>query len=106
MKRTLKYILLAAIIVMTSSCFLTRPKCQRRNFKELFCTPEPDPNQKLFEIWEKEKSEGLKYYYFEGEFYTENQFDSINNIIFDKVLYEMIITYDSINSRDSIYITE
>ena len=60
-----------------------------------------DPNKELFEIWEKEKSEGILYYKFKGKYYTETQMDSIGDVINDQITRQMIRELDSINLKNN-----
>ena len=53
----------------------------------------------MFEIWEKEKSEGILYYKFKGKYYTETQMDSIVDVINDQITRQMIRELDSTNLK-------
>ncbi len=55
----------------------------------------------MFEIWEKEKSEGILYYKFKGKYYTETQMDSIGDVINDQITRQMIRELDSINLKNN-----
>lgn len=56
-----------------------------------------DSNKELFEIFEKQKSEGIQYYKFNGEFVTETQLDSINEVLNKRITEEMIKELDSVS---------
>ena len=91
-----------AAILTTSGCSLVGPKCQRVKLSEILkknITYYEDPNKELFEIWEKEKSEGILYYKFKGKYYTETQMDSIGDVINDQITRQMIRELDSINLK-------
>ena len=91
-----------AAILTTSGCSLVGPKCQRVKLSEILkknITYYEDPNKELFEIWEKEKSEGILYYKFKGKYYTETQMDSIGDVINDQITRQIIKELDSINLK-------
>lgn len=56
-----------------------------------------DPNKELFEVFEKQKSEGVQYFKFKDKFYTETQFDSINEVLNKKITEEMIKELDGVS---------
>jgi hypothetical protein len=90
------------LILTTSGCSLVGPKCQRIKLSDIFkknVTYYEDPNKELFEIWEKEKSEGILYYKFKGKYYTETQMDSIVDVINDQITRQMIRELDSTNLK-------
>ena len=90
------------LILTTSGCSLIGPKCQRIKLSDIFkknVTYYEDPNKELFEIWEKEKSEGMLYYKFKGKYYTETQLDSIMEVLHVKITEEMIRELDSTNLK-------
>jgi hypothetical protein len=100
-KQICRYIAFTAILT-TSGCSLVGPKCQRIKLSDIFkknviyCE---DPNKELFEIWKKEKSEGILYYKFKGKYYTETQMDSIGDVINDQITRQMIRELDSTNLK-------
>tara|TARA_B110000046_G_scaffold176616_1_gene202472 strand:+ start:1214 stop:1444 length:231 start_codon:yes stop_codon:yes gene_type:complete len=59
-KKICRYIAFTAILT-TSGCSLLGPECQRIKLSEILKknVTYDDPNKELFEIWEKEKSEGI-----------------------------------------------
>ena len=91
------------LILTTSGCSLVGPKCQRIKLSEIFKknVTYDDPNKELFEIWEKEKSEGILYYKFKGKYYTETQMDSIGDVINDQITRQIIKELDSINLKNN-----
>jgi hypothetical protein len=99
-KQICRYIAFTAILT-TSGCSVIGPKCQRIKLSEIFKknVTYDDPNKELFEIWEKEKSEGILYYKFKGKYYTETQMDSIGDVINDQITRQMIRELDSINLK-------
>ena len=99
-KQICRYIAFTAILT-TSGCSVIGPKCQRIKLSEIFKknVTHDDPNKELFEIWEKEKSEGILYYKFNGKYYTETQMDSIGDVINDQITRQMIRELDSINLK-------
>ena len=100
-KQICRYIAFTAILT-TSGCSLVGPKCQRIKLSDIFkknVTYYEDPNKELFEIWEKEKSEGMLYYKFKGKYYTETQLDSIMEVLHVKITEEMIRELDSTNLK-------
>jgi len=101
-KQICRYIAFAAILT-TSGCSVIGPKCQRIKLSEIFKKniTYDDPNKELFEIWEKEKSEGILYYKFKGKYYTETQMDSIGDVINDQITRQMIRELDSINLKNN-----
>ena len=79
------------------------PKCQRIKLSDIFkknVTYYEDPNKELFEIWEKEKSEGILYFNFKGKYYTETQMDSIADVITKQIIEEMIKELDSTHLKN------
>jgi hypothetical protein len=90
-----KLILMIVLGVSFTSCVETQnlPHCQT-----VEVAYSEDPNKELFEIWEKEKSEGVLYYKFKGKFYTETQMDSIDQVINDLITKKMIEELDSTGS--------
>jgi len=87
----------------TSGCSLLGPKCQRIKLSDIFkknVTYYEDPNKELFEIWEKEKSEGILYFNFKGKYYTETQMDSIADVITKQIIEEMIKELDSTHLKN------
>ena len=90
-----KLILMIVLGVSFTSCVETQnlPHCQT-----VEVAYSEDPNKELFEIWEKEKSEGVLYYEFKGKFYTETQMDSIDQVINDLITKKMIEELDSTGS--------
>ena len=101
-KKICLYIAFIAILT-TSGCSLLGPECQRIKLSEIFKKniTYDDPNKELFEIWEKEKSEGILYYKFKGKYYTETQMDSIGDVINDQITRQMIRELDSINLKNN-----
>jgi len=101
-KQICRYIAFTAILT-TSGCSVIGPKCQRIKLSEIFKknVTYDDPNKELFEIWEKEKSEGILYYKFKGKYYTETQMDSIGDVINDQITRQMIRKLDSINLKNN-----
>mgnify|MGYP001560304134 FL=1 len=101
-KQICRYIAFTAILT-TSGCSVIGPKCQRIKLSEIFKknVTHDDPNKELFEIWEKEKSEGILYYKFKGKYYTETQMDSIGDVINDQITRQMIRELDSINLKNN-----
>ena len=101
-KQICRYIAFTAILT-TSGCSVIGPKCQRIKLSEIFKknVTYDDPNKELFEIWEKEKSEGILYYKFKGKYYTETQMDSIGDVINDQITRQMIKELDSINLKNN-----
>jgi len=101
-KQICRYIAFTAILT-TSGCSVIGPKCQRIKLSEIFKknVTHDDPNKELFEIWEKEKSEGILYYKFNGKYYTETQMDSIGDVINDQITRQMIRKLDSINLKNN-----
>ncbi len=101
-KQICRYIAFTAILT-TSGCSVIGPKCQRIKLSEIFKknVTYDDPNKELFEIWEKEKSEGILYYKFKGKYYTETQMDSIGDVINDQITRQMIRELDSINLKNN-----
>ena len=101
-KQICRYI--AFILIMTTSgCSLLSPKCQRIKLSDIFkknVTYYEDPNKELFEIWEKEKSEGILYFNFKGKYYTETQMDSIADVITKQIIEEMIKELDSTHLKN------
>ena len=101
-KQICRYI--AFILIMTTSgCSLLGPKCQRIKLSDIFkknVTYYEDPNKELFEIWEKEKSEGILYFNFKGKYYTETQMDSIADAITKQIIEEMIKELDSTHLKN------
>ena len=99
-KQICRYIAFTAILT-TSGCSVIGPKCQRIKLSEIFKknVTYDDPNKELFEIWEKEKSEGILYYKFKGKYYTETQMDSIGDVINDQITRQIIKELDSINLK-------
>jgi hypothetical protein len=99
-KQICRYIAFTAILT-TSGCSVIGPKCQRIKLSEIFKknVTYDDPNKELFEIWEKEKSEGILYYKFKGKYYTETQMDSIVDVINDQITRQMIRELDSTNLK-------
>jgi len=101
-KQICRYI--AFILIMTTSgCSLLGPKCQRIKLSDIFkknVTYYEDPNKELFEIWEKEKSEGILYFNFKGKYYTETQMDSIADVITKQIIEEMIKELDSTHLKN------
>ena len=99
-KQICRYIAFAAILT-TSGCSLVRHECQRIKLSEIFKknVTYDDPNKELFEIWEKEKSEGILYYKFKGKYYTETQMDSIGDVINYQITRQIIKELDSINLK-------
>ena len=101
-KQICRYI--AFILIMTTSgCSLLGPKCQRIKLSDIFkknVTYYEDPNKELFEIWEKEKSEGILYFNFKGKYYTETQMDSIDDVITKQIIEEMIKELDSTHLKN------
>jgi len=99
-KQICRYIAFTAILT-NSGCSLVRPECQRIKLSEIFKknVTYDDPNKELFEIWEKEKSEGILYYKFKGKYYTETQMDSIGDVINDQITRQIIKELDSINLK-------
>ena len=98
-KQICRYIAFTAILT-TSGCSLVGPKCQRIKLSDILkknVTHYEDPNKELFEIREKEKSEGILYYKFKGKYYTETQMDSIGDVINDQITRQMIRELDSTN---------
>lgn len=87
-----KLILMMVLGVFFTSCVETQEvaKCQSIEVTYL-----EDPNKELFEIFEKEKSEGVTYHKFNGKFYTETQMDSIDQVINDLITKQMIEELDS-----------
>lgn len=87
-----KLILMMVLGVSFTSCVETQEvaKCQSIEVTYL-----EDPNKELFEIFEKEKSEGVTYHKFNGKFYTETQMDSIDQVINDLITKQMIEELDS-----------
>ena len=67
--------------------------CLNNKINELFTTFNSDKD--LFEIFDKQKSEGIQYYKFNSKFYTENQMDSIHQVINDLITKQMIRELDS-----------
>ena len=93
-----------AAILTTSGFSLVGHKCQRVKLSEILkknITYYEDPNKELFEIWEKEKSEGILYFKFKGKYYTETQMDSIGDVINDQITKQMIRELDSINLKNN-----
>ena len=101
-KQICRYIAFTAILT-TSGRSVIGPKCQRIKLSEIFKknVTYDDPNKELFEIWEKEKSEGILYYKFKGKYYTETQMDSIGDVINDQITRQMIRELDSINLKNN-----
>ncbi len=101
-KQICRYIAFTAILT-TSGCSVIGPKCQRIKLSEIFKknVTHDDPNKELFEIWEKEKAEGILYYKFKGKYYTETQMDSIGDVINDQITRQMIRELDSINLKNN-----
>jgi len=101
-KQICRYI--AFILIMTTSgCSLLGPKCQRIKLSDIFkknVTYYEDLNKELFEIWEKEKSEGILYFNFKGKYYTETQMDSIADVITKQIIEEMIKELDSTHLKN------
>ena len=91
-----------AAILTTTGCSLLGPECQRIKLSEIFKknVTYDDPNKELFEIWEKEKSKGILYYKFNGEFVTETQLDSLNEVLYKKITEEMIRELDSTHLKN------
>ena len=87
-----KLIVMMVLGVCFTSCVETKevPKCQSTEVVSV-----EDPNKELFEIFEKEKSEGVLYHKFNGKFYTETQMDSIDQVINDLITKQMIEELDS-----------
>jgi len=100
-KQICRYIAFAAILT-TSGCSVIGPKCQRIKLSEIFKKKitYDDPNKELFEIWEKEKSEGILYFNFKGKYYTETQMDSIADVITKQIIEEMIKELDSTHLKN------
>ena len=100
-KQICRYIAFAAILT-TSGCSVIGPKCQRIKLSEIFKKniTYDDPNKELFEIWEKEKSEGILYFNFKGKYYTETQMDSIADVITKQIIEEMIKELDSTHLKN------
>jgi len=90
-----KLIVMMVLGVCFTSCVETKelPNCQT-----VEVAYSEDPNKELFEIWEKEKSEGVLYYKFKGKFYTATQMDSIDQVINDLITKQMIEELDSTGS--------
>ena len=101
-KQICRYIAFTAILT-TSGCSVIGPKCQRIKLSEIFKknVTYDDPNKEFFEIWEKEKSEGILYYKFKGKYYTETQMDSIGDVINDQITRQIIKELDSINLKNN-----
>jgi len=100
-KQICRYIAFTTILT-TSGCSLLGPECQRIKLSEIFKknVTYDDPNKELFEIWEKEKSKGILYYKFNGEFVTETQLDSLNEVLYKKITEEMIRELDSTHLKN------
>lgn len=90
-----KLIVMIVLGVSFTACVETKnlPECQ-----SIEAVYSEDPNKELFEIFDKEKSEGILYYKFKGKFYTETQMDSIDQVINDLITKQMIEELDSTGS--------
>ena len=90
-----KLIVMIVLGVSFTTCVETKnlPEC-----KSVEVAYSEDPNKELFEIWEKERSEGVLYYKFKGKYYTETQMDSISQVINDLITKQMIEELESTGS--------